>query len=226
MSDQKKRTAVVNYAKGGWYPNAVERLKKSFDDNGFDGDYHLYTDESQLGCPSHQEMPYAFKAYALNKARDYDYVIWADAGIQLVKPFSKFTDHLEEHGYFFPLNGWDTGTWCSDAALPLLGITREESFNYPHMMACVMGFNMHDERCRKFLDKYLEHSKDGSFKGAWINTNNEVSFDRRVLGHRHDQTAASVIATDLGMEFSPHSVRYVEYKEGDPESIFFWNKGG
>lgn len=215
---------VVNFG-DGCFARGKERIEKSFRENGFDGDFMFFQDVAELpGCPSHKEVPYAFKPYALNKAAEkgYRYLLWVDSSVYAVRPVDRIFGIIQNLGYMFLLNGWTTGEWCSDAALKTLDITREESFGYRHIMACSMGLDMMDRTAREFLDKYYEKANDGiTFKGAWSNKNHEVSNDDRVLGHRHDQTAASVIATKLGMtKWQEHLLMYNEGGNAErPESI-------
>lgn len=224
------KICVVNFAKGSWHPLGQKRIRESFIQNGYEGSFQFYTDEKELGCPTHQQIPYAFKAYALKKAFDkgYDIVLWVDASITLLQPFSKVLDHIVKHKYMLLLNGWTSGEWCSDAALSPLGITREESFTYPHIMACVMGFDAHDKTNIRFLNEYLARANDGiTFKGAWKNDKQQVSKDPRVLGHRHDQTAASIIAWRLGMKhFAEYLLSYDPQLKQHKETILFLNRGG
>ena len=227
------RCCIINFAKGSdRYIRGQVRLKHTFVERGYEGDFAFYSNESQLkGCPSHKEVPYAFKAFALTEQskKGYDVLIWADSLITLVKPFSEVLARIEKNGYILPLNGWTTGQWCSDATLPLLDITREESFNYQHLMACLMAFDCRVERNREFLKLYQARAEDGSFKGDWKNDRGQVSKDKRVLGHRHDQTAGSVIAIKLGMEFDKHVLRYPVPDDNDPttwpSTVLFLNKG-
>lgn len=197
------KRCVINFAFDKWYPKGQKRLKESFLSFGYDGDFILSSDESQFGCPFHSDMPYAFKSYMFQEAikQGYEQIIWCDAAIYLFNDLSlgRIYHQLDTDGYMLAMNAWNTGQWCSDAALPLLGITREQSFTIPHIMANVMGFDVRNERSREFLRQYHVHAQDGSFKGEWVNKNHSVSTDDRVLGHRHDQTAASVIAWRLGM---------------------------
>jgi hypothetical protein len=107
-----------------------------------------------------------------------------------------------------------------------LKLDREASFEIPHLMACCMGFTF--PKCDGFVHEYYARANDGTFKGAWSNENKQVSDDPRVLGHRHDQTAASVIATRLGMtDWTNHGVFYDE-KPGEtaPEKCIFSLKHG
>lgn len=196
------KRVVVNFAKGSWYPKGQKRLVRSFLSAGYDGDFMLAKDESEIGCPQHKEVPYAFKAYMLRQAVEegYEQIFWCDSAIVLVGHLNRLYEQLSSTGYLFAYGGWNNGQWCSDAALVSLDITREEAFDTPHMMANMMGFDMRHDVCHEFLKQYYEKATDGvSFKGAWRNRNHEVSNDDRVLGHRHDQTAASVIAHKLGM---------------------------
>lgn len=192
---------VVNFGSGS-FDRGEKRIRASFLEHGYDGDFLFFHHEDELSCPAHQEVPYAFKAYALKDAqrRGYRYVLWVDSSVYAVGPVEKAFGIIKNLGYLLLLNGWTTGQWCSDAALETLGLTREEAFEYRHIMACVMGLDLMDSSAQYFLEQYYALANDGiTFKGAWSNKNHEVSQDDRVLGHRHDQTAASVIASKLGM---------------------------
>jgi hypothetical protein len=196
-------TCIVNVAIGAWHPRGQERLAASLDAVGFNGHRLFYRDTLPSGSPSHTDIPYAFKPHAVAEARrlGFEQVLWVDAAVWAIKDLSPVWAHIDQHGYLFFLNGFTTGQWCADAALGPLGITREESFSYPHMMACVMGFDFRNERTNRFLDEWIARANDGvTFVGAWRNDQQQVSSDTRVLGHRHDQTAASVIAHRMGMQ--------------------------
>ena len=218
------KRCVINYASGSWYPRGQVRLKASFLSHGYDGDFLLYDDTAEFGCPPHSVMPYAFKSYLFQKAIEmgYQQIIWCDAAIYLYNELSleRIYRQLDTNGYMMALNGCNTGEWTSDAALPLLGIEREESFGIPHIMANSMGFDVDNERSMEFLRRYHKHAQDGSFKGAWTNESNQASTDPRVKGHRHDQTAASVIAWRLGMDNL--LTRWTSYDPAntDPQIVF------
>ena len=157
--------------------------------------------------PPHSEIPYAFKYFALQYAIDNraDVLLWLDSSIVPIQSLEPIWEHIEREGYWIPRNApqWTTGDWCSDAALPLLGITREESFGIPHAAATAFGFDIKKLVARKFFLAFLDAMASGSFKGPWTNYNHEASNDYRVFGHRHDQTAISVIAHKLRMTLTP-----------------------
>lgn len=229
------KKALISFAsRGTHFATMQKRLAKTAMEQGFDGDYLFFNNEAQLvGCPPHSEVPYAFKAYALQEAkkRGYELVLWADSSISIIRPWAYIEHQIVKDGYLFMASGFNSGEWCSDAALKTLGITREESFNYPHLMACCMGFDLREPAAKAFLKRYLELAGDGvTFKGAYTNNNHEVSTDDRVRGHRHDQTAASIIACKLGMEnWLKH---WLVYDEGEqdkstwPETLAFTLRHG
>ncbi len=81
-----------------------------------------------------------------------------------------------------------------------------------HVVATTFGLNIDHPKGREFLDEYFRlASQTRAFCGPWWNSNapnpGRVKYQRQTarcgppttLGHRHDQTAASVIAWRLGM---------------------------
>ncbi len=200
------RRCVVNVAVGGWYPRGQDRLARSLDETGFGGDVLFWKDENPPGCPSHEELPYGFKVHALEMAlyKGYGPVLWCDASIWFIKNPSTLFDVIDERGYWFMSQGWQVGTWCSDDALPKLGIEREESMKMSMVAATMFGLDMRTEEARQILGWMRARCRDGSFRGSWTNEHQEVSPDPRVKGHRHDQTALSVVVNRLGLEIDWH----------------------
>ena len=99
-----------------------------------------------------------------------------------------------------------------------------------HLMACIMGLDFQNEKANKFLDRLLELADDGvTFPGAWNNKDGSVSSDSRVLGHRHDQTAASVVSIQLGMKWANTKSHRLHYKyvgnPPPPETVCFLSAG-
>lgn len=207
------KKCVINFAKGGWYERGQDRLLESLKKVGFDGDVLFFNDEAQIGCPSHQASPYAFKPFALERAAQlgYDQVLWADASVWAIKNIQPMFDHIEKQGWMFFQNVV-TGNWTSDACLEGFGISRDKAMGIPMLMGICMGWDMRRNDCRSFLKDWLAKAVDGfSFPGSWTNKNHEVSNDDRVYGHRHDQSVASILAWSYGMPYIiPHQT-YFEY---------------
>lgn len=207
------KRCVINVATGAWYPRGQERLVNSLKTVGWDGDILAFTDEQSVDAPSHKISPYAFKPFALQRAvnRGYDLVLWADASCWAVRPIAPMFEHLQQHGHLFFLN-CNTGNWSSDASLRSFGLTRGESFDIPMLMGICMGWDMTRPICQEFLKRWLEKAQDGvTFPGSWTNHHHEVSSDPRVYGHRHDQTAASIIAWKLDMPLVVPHETYFQY---------------
>lgn len=209
------KKCVINFAKGQWYPRGQARLNQSLKDTGFDGDILLYSDESQVGAPPHQQCPYGFKPFALLKAftSGYTQVLWCDASVWAIRNIQPMFDHIDQHSHMFFLNTC-SGEWTSDACLDQFSLTRNEAMNIPMLMGICMGFNMAHPMCQEFFRRWLRAAQDGkSFPGSWTNESGQVSSDPRVKGHRHDQSAASLIAWKLGMGLIvPHETFFEYYR--------------
>ena len=192
---------VITVGVGNWYPLGLDRLTASLKRVNFQGELLSWRNEYPPDSPTHQQIKYGFKAYAFAEARrrGFDSALWLDCSCWAIRPLEPLFEHIEEQGYAFFNSGWLTGTWCSDAALPLLGITREQSFSIPMIAATYMGVRFGHPQADEFLRQFMHHAKDGSFNGPATNDANAASTDPRVRGHRYDQTAASVIVHRLGL---------------------------
>jgi hypothetical protein len=207
---------VLNVATGA-YVAGQQRLKRALSDPSM-----CWADQMPPGSPTHKRTPYAFKAFAVEAAARQTgakLILWADACILPIRSMEPLWDLIEKQGYWFSRNGFPNGQWCSDASLPLLGITREEAFRQEHVVATTFGLNLASEVGATFASEYLRLAQNGSFRGPWKNENGEASADPRVTGHRHDQSAASVIAARLGMVLTDPPAWFA-YRGGEtPETV-------
>ena len=229
------KKCVVSFANGpGHYLTAMKRLEKSFKDVGFDGDCLMFSSYEEIGSPTHQEVPYAFKAYSIKKAieLDYDLILWADSVVHASKSVAPVFDHIEKYGYlFFDNIGWTIGDYTSDACLKKMGMTREKAFETPMIMAACMGFNLNALRTSIFLNHYIGAADDGiSYHGDWNNNKGQVSKDPRVRGTRHDQSVASILIAQMGLTLTTgHETyfAYVDHKKVLPvsETVCLWSGG-
>lgn len=210
---------IINVSNGGWYGDGQDRLVKSLKMVGYEGDLLLWKNSYPPNCPTHQEVPYAFKPYAFKEAKrqGYELVLWVDSAVWAIDKLGIVWSTLKDIGYILFKNSFVSGVWTSDACLEKLGKTRDESFSYPHLMACCMGLDLTTDICNEFLDKWFDHANDGiSFPGPWSNDNFEASKHPRVKGHRHDQTVASYLTWDLGMRnwLIPRDTFFTYYSAG------------
>ena len=219
------KKCVLNWAKGEWYPKGQQRLIDSLKKVNFDGDVLTFTEEQEINCPPHNKVPYGFKPYAIKYAIElgYELILWCDASIWAVKPIEPIFEEIEKNQYCF-FHNTITGPFSSDASLKSFGITREEAFNIPMLIGGCIGLNMTTDICKEFFKRWLEKANDGvTFPGCWHNNNNEVSNDPRVRGHRHDQTAASIIAYQLDMKFIIPHFTYFQYYQNPTNNTYAMN---
>lgn len=192
----------------------------------------------QRQWPSHEAKPYAFKAYALKEAADmgFDTLIWADACILPIRSMAPLWERIERDGYWFSNNGYTNYEWTADSAYPDLfpewpgPIERASAVNrlVKHVVATTFGISLKHELGRKFLAEYFRlASETSAFCGPWKNRNwpeysthedarTAVCGPADVRGHRHDQTAASVIAWRLGFQLTD-APEIFAYKGGETE---------
>jgi hypothetical protein len=190
------KQCIVSFADGtGSYRKKLQRLEQSMKGN-FSGDLLLFTDYKEIGSPRHDEIPYAFKPYAIQKAIDlgYEQILWCDSPIYAKQDIQPVFDHIAEHGYvFFDNIGYSLGDYTNDTTLKYFAIERDAAWRIPMIMACCMGFEVkNDPFVLNVLTIYKDVSKQ-LYPGEWDNDELTESQDRRVKGHRHDQSVMSAL---------------------------------
>ncbi len=201
---------VLNVAVGGWYPQGQQRLLDSLKSVGYTGHTLVWTEAYPPGSPTHAQLPYGFKAYALAAAvaAGHDSLLWLDASCWAVKPVEPLFDEIEREGHCFSTEvdprfstePWKAGQWLKDEALATLGITRDEAMTIPLLGGMFMGVCLKHERSKRWLDDFIRICQDGhTLVGAMRNVGGSVSKDPRCLGHVADQAIAAVLAHRYGM---------------------------
>lgn len=165
-------------------------------------------------------IPYAFKAFALKAAAEagHDTLLWADASILPIAPLEPLWETIERDGAWICRNGWQNSEWTCDSAYPDLGVTREENKLVPHVVATSFGLSLAHPIGRVIYEEYLRLAQTNAFRGPWWNRNHpeyarypHVYMGRRwcescgppdVRGHRHDQTALSLLAWRQGVRLT------------------------
>jgi hypothetical protein len=189
------------------FPRGIARIKEALVKYKFHGDFIFWDKDYPEGCPIHRQTPWAFKPFCFYEVqkRGYELVLWLDASIKIKRPLEPLFELMRQDGHLIFQEDHTVGEYCKDEALKPLGITREESFGLPCCWSSVLGLDLNNQRSVEFLRQWDERASDGvTFPGpkwsgvfGWPKT---ASQDPRVKGHRHDQTAASVIALKLGMD--------------------------
>ena len=199
----------------------LERWRGGFEKHGERAFIRMFT-ELPPGSPEHLHVPYAFKAYAIQAMLELGFssILWADAAVVAIRSLMPIWERTERLGYWFSKNcNWNCGQWTCDAALPLLGITRQEAFAIPQIAATAFALDFTKPAAVKFFEEYRAGAMNGAFIGPWTNHNGEASPDARVLGHRHDQTTASVAVWRLGLTLTSQPSFFSDYQGENCETI-------
>lgn len=201
---------IINYA-DGIFLKGQQRLRESLIESGFPGKI-LFFDTLLPGWPKHENVPWGFKPYAFEEARKQGHtlVLWIDAAGIVIRSLQPILRIIEKEGVFvFSRYSNSVGEWSSDYALDILRISREETFKMPEISGFCIGINFNHEKGRAFFNEWKKRAEEGktflgvvkplTIKDSMNNTNNILSSNSRVRGHRHDQTVASIIAYHLGL---------------------------
>jgi hypothetical protein len=216
---------IVNFS-DATFLKGQQRLRKSLLDNNYQGDIIFFNHFEEVGSKPHSEVPYQFKVYAIEKVRQlgYDIILYCDASLFAVKDVMPVIHHIIEKGHLMEFCGFSAGQFGTDTCLNEFGVTRDEAMEIPLHSAGFTGLNFNNPKTTEFFKGWLKSAQEEiSFKGDWNNINQQCSKDERCLGHRHDQTTASIVAHQIGIErTNPHFMQYkwegVELKE---ETVFY-----
>lgn len=232
---------VVNVATTPQYQRGQDRLMAALRNTG-----SISFGPLPVAWPTHRDKPYAFKAYALKEASKHaELLLWCDSCILPIRSLEPLWERIERDGYWFSRNGWSNYEWTAEEAYPDLFTDPKwggrEAIGPPpqrwledakninrgieHVVATAFGLSMRHPKGRAFLDEYYRlASETRAFCGPWWNLNHKdcptskttVCGPSDVRGHRHDQTAASVIAWRLGFELTS-APNIFAYKGGETE---------
>jgi hypothetical protein len=195
MSEQlQSRAAFVNFAFGEAYVAQQGRWADRLRNQGCEA----IALNILPSAPSHAQSPFAFKAYAILEAwkSGVRIAIWSDADVAFNEA-QKVAPMVEERGLlFFRSTSLYASRWCCEAALPELGIRRQEIRGVPHVSATVFGLDARSSKAVDLITQWVTFSeKTKAFQGA--------KFSRRrgeIFGHRHDGTVAAVVLSRLDVK--------------------------
>jgi hypothetical protein len=194
------------------FANGQNRLKQSLIQTGYLGDVILFNEFNQVNSKHHSQVPYQFKVLAIDRAKQmgYDVALYCDASIYAIKNIMPVINYINENGYLLEYCGFNVAQFSTDLCLNEFNITRDYAEKIPLHSAGFTGLNFNNEIANKFFEQWLIRAKEEkTFIGDWNNNNKQCSADSRCLGHRHDQTVASIIAHKLEMKrINPHFMQY------------------
>ncbi len=197
------KNCIISFAnqKNAYLKN-LARLGESLKHN-FDGEFLAFVGEETVGAPKHEQVPYAFKVYCIEKVWQtglYKNILWLDTSCFAIKNVQPIFDEIEKDGMIFQDGGHFVNTWTNDFTLKYFGITREEASKMKTMgNAGFLGMDMVNPIAVEFFKRWEAAMKAGTFVGNWTNENKTESDSPEVLGHRHDLSSASIIIHQMGI---------------------------
>lgn len=192
---------IISVGVGRWHPKGVLRLSESLRDVGWGGSTRFWYNEYPDNCPTHQEMPYAFKVYAVEEAHRNGarFILWCDSSVWAIKNPEPIFAKIQDQGYWFWKTGYYSDAWCNDAILKAHNITREQAHDIDMISASIMGFDMEHPKTKEFMLRWRKDCDAGLFAGPWIKQSGDPELPP-YMGHRHDQSSASLIIHELGLD--------------------------
>lgn len=203
------RVALGTIALGGFYPQLATRLLQRFAAVCPNYEVKAWINTSPPCAPfmfvdSYDYSAYCAKPFVLD-ALEADIAILLDASFYPIRDIQPLIEHIERVGYYFCDNEFKVGEWCSDACSEAMGVTRDALWEMPEISSYCVGLDLRRGECRQLLEQWKSAARSSRIfpgrhtAGPTGRNHGFVSTDGRVLGHRHDQTALSIIAHQFGM---------------------------
>lgn len=192
------KRCVVNVSTERYWQGQT-RLIKSLTDYSPDIDVLTFGSELEVGAAPHSENNYSFKPMAILKAYELGYrqILWLDASMNVIRDIAQVFDIIDKDGYFFVDSGWPNSRWTNEFANEYFGTNDGEMLS-----SGILGVDLTNSTAYAFFDAWTQSMRDGIFNGDWET-------------HRHDQTAASLIAYKMGMKLQEANTFMVYGKEGN-----------
>ncbi len=194
--------AVIGLERGAHYVANQDRLRNDLNSQG---QMHYTWQELPPGSPTHADVPYGFKYSAIDEVarKGATSILWLDSSAVILKPLDPIWSMIEQQGYWFSRNyDYNNGQFCSDEALKIMGMTREEAFKVPHVTAACFGLRMDHPYAIAFMSGWKTLAEAGAFKGDRGNCSGKVEDPTQYQGHRNDQSCASQMCYLLGMNLT------------------------
>lgn len=194
-----KDSCIINAAWQYWYPRGTDRLVKSLEDVGFDGDV-LYWKDELINTFFDTSYPYTIKLAALHEALKLGYkkILWLDCSVWAIRNPKPIFDVIEKEGGYFWSSGYNMAQCSTDKDLEFAKWSRDYAEKLPELSSSMFGINMNDSRAVKFVEWFSKAKDAGVFGTSRLHNNG--SEDERYLHGRQDQTAATIAFYKAGFE--------------------------
>lgn len=231
------KVSICSVAIGGWYPRGVARMIQEFERVSPGFEIRAWVNavppcaQRSVVENGYDYTAYCAKPFALMDALQAgaDIAILLDAAFYPIRRIHPLVEWIAQTGYYFCRNGGNVGEWSSDRALNSMGMTREEAFTVEEITSYCVGLNFHYGQSIELLQRWCGYAADRiTIPGPHGGNRNPgfVSNDSRVKGHRHDQTALSVIAHRMGMRNLVDRPIFTSYRGHESEKTVLVNWGG
>lgn len=218
---QRPHRCILNVSVGGWFPEGQVRLEKSLRKFERMADIVKWKDSYPPESPTHQERPYAFKAFAFEWAREAGYTscLWLDSSMIVRKPIDGMWRKIEKVGYLFVMDGKSCAWSISDRGLKGMGMTRDEIAPYPGVFGGCIGMNLKSQKANDFLKKWMSWVTDSEINHHCedrYNKNGVHSDDPRCEMHLGEQVSVGVIRKQMDLETTPYG-KYLAFDGAMPD---------
>jgi hypothetical protein len=182
-----------------WYPRGVQRLNDSLIAVGERAERLWWVNRLPPGAKPHADLPYGFKFAALAEVKrlGVDSVLWCDASCYALRSLDPIWKHIDEHGHLLVDCENYLSQWSTDRSLAALGFQREEMFCIPLVVGGVFGLRLSHPLGAQIFERMMALVTSDVLCGDWNNDRGQVSSDKRVRGHRHDQVLMGYIAHEM-----------------------------
>ncbi len=205
------RVAIGTIALGGIYPQLSTRLLQRFAAVCPNYEVQAWINNKPAEAPfmfvdEYDYTAYCAKPFVMDALRA-DVAILLDASFFPVRDILPLVEHIEKVGYYFCDNEFKVGEWCSDKCAEAFGLNRDYIMDMPELSSYCVGLDLRRGECRRLLEMWKSAARSPSIIPGRHTAGTEgrnagfVSSDSRVRGHRHDQTALSIIAHQFGMHY-------------------------
>jgi hypothetical protein len=129
-------------------------------------DRMFWTDELPEGAPPHQDLPYAFKLYAIEKAREAGYrkILWLDAGVDVRSPIDPILKLVEERAVLLVADDDALALHCSDQTLQHFMVDRKWADGVKLTGGGIIGLDLRSYRGAAFYFDWWDAYKAGLYK--------------------------------------------------------------
>lgn len=200
----------------------LSRFRRTMrDPGGFAGSLYIWSANFPAESPTHEQVHYAFKWYAMEHARKSgaQIALWLDCSCHAIRPVQPIFDKIERDGYYF-IHGADRlGNWSSDHCLSEFGITRDDAMDMWLFSGTCLGIDFRNSLALDFFGLWKRYAVAEHFNGTHHSglkpylplPNTEgarMSADPRCQGHRSDEPYTTMIARKLGMKSTSITADY------------------